>query len=374
MAFIMGNRWIRKKQNQITESHDSFDRLGIINYAKDDKQYIQLVNDAIEWKQLIKNPLNNLNYLKPNHPNLYPNMCNQLEPKFKKIKLELAENNHEITSLWMCGVKHRENALKHNIDNWMDPKLNSKILGISGNNGKIIDLILKINQSNTQLIYPSKISYNINNWKDRKNLAFYIDFETINKTTFELEHKNEYSINDIIFMIGIGYSINNKFKYKCLYINDLSDNEQILIINQMINLIKDISALNNVDYQNVNLYHWSNFEPLILSKVCTKFNIVYPIFKWTDILDMFHSEPIIIKGALNFSLKTIGKSMYKHGMIKTIWKTNNIVSDGLSAMYEAYKIYLNNKSINTQLKHIIKYNKVDCKIMWDILNALKKIA
>ncbi len=373
IAFILGNRWIRKKQNLITESNEPFDRLGIIDYAKNDLEYVGLVDSAINWKQLIMNTTD-LDYLNPNHPNLYPNMTNQSDPKFKKIKTELAESNHEITSLWMCGVKHRNNALKYDIDNWMDSKLNSKILGINGKNGKILDLIIKINQSDTQIIHPHKIVYNQSNWRNRNNLAFYIDFETLNKTAFELE-KNIQSMNDIIFMIGIGYSINNKFKYKCLYVKDLSDTEQTNIIIQMIKYIKDISKSYNTDYQDINLYHWSNFEPLILNKASNKFNIIYPVFKWIDILEMFHTEPIIINGALNFSLKTIGKAMHKHGMIKTIWDTENIVSDGLSAMYEAYKLYQNNNKINRlQLKQIIKYNLIDCKIMWDILNALNYIA
>ena len=373
LSFILGNRWIRIKQNHTYNSHDPFDRFGIINYNNYDRPYIKLVDEAIKWERLIRDPTNNLNHLIPNHIYLYPNMCVQSEPRFKKIKLELADCNNEITSLWMCGVKHRENAFKHNINSWMDPKLNSKILGINGNNGKILDLIIGINQSTTKIMHPTIIKSNLNDWRNRNNLAFYIDFETINRTVFEVE-KIDDSMNDIIFMIGIGYSINNKYKYRCLFIKDLSDSEQINIINQMITFLKKISNDNNVDYQNVNLYHWSNFEPLVLSKICTKFNIIYPIFRWTDILDMFHSEPIVIKGALNFSLKTVGKAMYKLGLIKTIWSTKCNVSDGLSAMYEAYKIYLNNKSVTTQMKQIIKYNKVDCKIMWEILNALNKIA
>ena len=43
-------------------------------------------------------------------------------------------------------------------------------------------------------------------------------------------------------------------------------------------------------------------------------------------------------------------------------------------MYEAYKIYNINNNILKQMKPIIKYNEIDCKIMWDILNALNRIA
>ena len=139
--------------------------------------------------------------------------------------------------------------------------------------------------------------------------------------------------------------------------------------------IIQICNKHNKDYQNINIYHWSSFEPNILCRMCTKLDIIYPILKWTDILTLFHSEPIIIKGALDFSLKTVGKAMYKLKLIKTIWPTRYTnISDGLNAMYEAYKIYNINDDILKHMKPIIKYNEVDCKIMWDILNALDRIA
>ena len=360
IAFILGNRWTREIKNVIYHSDDPFDRLGIIDYCGNDINYMTLIDNSLEWyKEIRENK--KLDYNNPNHKYLYPNMCIDSEPKYKKIKTELAEKNSEITALWMCGIKHRENAFKHKIYKWTDRKLNSKILGINGSNGKIVDLILKINQSKSITIYPNKIKYNLNNWQDRNCLGFYIDFETLN-------HLN----NEIIFMIGVGHSINNNWEYKCLLINNLTDIEQCRIINEMINYIKDVSKLNNVDYQNVNIYHWSHFEPTVLSKACNKFNLIYPILKWTDILDIFHKEPIIIKGALNFSLKTIGKAMYNLKLITTIWPDNNKIMDGLSAMHSACNIYKTSNDVDndSKMKDIIIYNHIDCKIMWDILNAL----
>jgi predicted RecB family nuclease len=175
-------------------------------------------------------------------------------------------------------------------------------------------------------------------------------------------------------MIGIGYSINNRYSQRTIIANNLSNNEQTNIINQMITYIKEICLINNVNHPNTNLYHWSNFEPNILCRICNKLNIVNPVFRWTDILTLFHTEPIVIKGALDFSLKSIGKAMYKLKMIKTIWPSRSNISDGLDAMYEAYKIYKSNNNIVKKMKQIIIYNEIDCKIMWDILNAINKIA
>ncbi len=146
----------------------------------------------------------------------------------------------------------------------------------------------------------------------------------------------------------------------------------------MIDFVKEISlkyGYDNNKYQDITMYHWSNFEPLVLSKVCAKFHMAMPIFKWTDILKMFHEEPIIIKGANNFSLKTIGKALYDMKLITTIWDENIDVKNGLDAMFQAYQIYKTEKNIHTnkQMLNIKEYNIIDCKIMWDILNALAKI-
>jgi len=182
-------------------------------------------------------------------------------------------------------------------------------------------------------------------------------------------------------MIGIGYSINNKWYYKSFIVENLTENEQKDIIYKMFNFIRNICDQNgyiNTLYQDINIYHWSNFEQTILTKLCTKYNITLPIYKWTDILKMFHEEPILIKGALNFSLKSIGKALYDNRLIDVYWEDSDCKS-GLDAMFQAYQIYNYpsftelTKSIydNEKMKIINRYNEVDCKIMWAILNYLR---
>jgi predicted RecB family nuclease len=371
-GFILASKWSRKKRDTIYSSTNPFDRLGIIDFNKSDSTYLDLSLKAIKWIQEVKDPNNDLNCLEPNNINMYPNMCNH-DPKFNYVKNYLATKNHEITNIWMCGPKHRTNALKNGIDKWSDSKLNSQILGFSGKIGNTIDLMLKINNNNENTIYPNNITSTLYDWRDRNKLSFYIDFETLNPQTFTLRNdENNTDTNDIIFMIGVGYSINNEWNYKCFIVDDLSNENQIKIINNMFDYIKIISQINNYDYQTVNLYHWSQFEPNILSKLCTKYNIILPVMNWADILKIFHEEPIIIKGALNFSLKTVGKALNNMGLIKDFWIENSNVKNGLDAMFQAYQLYQNTKDINENeiMKEIIKYNEIDCSIMWEILNVL----
>ena len=374
-AFILSSKWTRKIKDTIYQCSNPFDRLGIIDFTSSDIIYYNLSDEAIKWLKLIRDPNNNLNCNEPNNINLYPNMTNLLDRKYIKIKKYLANKNEEITNIWMCGIKQRNNALNNGITKWSDPKLNSSILGVNGKNSKILDLILDINRSTSKNIYPNKIEYNLNNWRDRDTLAFYVDFETLNNTVFEAREFSELEINssntnDLIFLIGIGYSYKNEWKYKYFLADELTNNIQIKMINDMNNFIEEISNFYNI--YEFNLYHWSNFEPMIFNKLCNKYNIEQPLYNWSDILKMFHEEPIIIRGALNFSLKNIGKAMYDLGYITTIWDKSINIKNGLDAMYHSYNIYKNKNNFNfeKEMEPIIKYNDIDCKIMWDILNAL----
>jgi hypothetical protein len=66
--------------------------------------------------------------------------------------------------------------------------------------------------------------------------------------------------------------------------------------------------------------------------------------------------------------------MYKHGLIKTTWSDTD---NGLDAMIKFKEICLNNeKNIPikryTEVAEIIEYNKMDCVILMEILQYLRK--
>jgi predicted RecB family nuclease len=114
-------------------------------------------------------------------------------------------------------------------------------------------------------------------------------------------------------MIGIGWTYNNEWSYYNFKLENLSENNQKVLINDFYKYIKDICTKYNEDYLNVPIYHWSNFEPTILNKVIKKIKLSDKIvLNWSDLLIFFKSVPITIKGAKNYSLKSIGKAMYNN--------------------------------------------------------------
>jgi len=326
-------------------------------------------NSAVDWyKELIKNG----NKWDINNLNIYPNMSNQsCENIWDNIKKKIAENNKEITKLWSCGVNERKRALDSNIHEWN--KCNSDILGIKGKRKKILDNIIDINNNNTILISPRKLknTKNINLLKENK-LEFYVDFEMVN----DLHMEHPY---DIIFMIGcltVYYENNKKcIEYKNFTTDILSKECEIYIINEWITYMDNYKSKYNC--KNPKLYHWGNAEKIQFKNIQqyhTGYNLITPNF--IDMLDIFKSEPIVIKNSFNFGLKNIAETMYKHKMIKTIWDDKNI--DGKEAMVYAWNAndiaIKQNKCMKNiyYMKNIRKYNYYDCKVLEEIADYLRK--
>ena len=94
-----------------------------------------------------------------------------------------------------------------------------------------------------------------------------------------------------------------------------------------------------------------------------------------DLYHLFRKEPVTVKGALNFSLKSIAKALNAHKIIKTNWDSTNPCSNGLNAMLLAHKAYKEASGsldeTNVIMHNIIHYNMVDCKVLWEIITYLR---
>ena len=56
---------------------------------------------------------------------------NSGEWDYKKQKI--AQQLNDITMLWNCGIKNRNNVLSHNIKSWKDTNCTAKTLGFKDN-------------------------------------------------------------------------------------------------------------------------------------------------------------------------------------------------------------------------------------------------
>jgi len=385
-AFIWGKKYFWESKSIKYNRTDFLNKLGIIDYDGVDSEYVNQTNDAIKWIQTVRNEGLSWKLLPiPSRAELFPNMKNDKDGPWAKIKNELNKKINEITNVIYCGVKHRQIAHQNNIYKWTDSKCTSKTMGFNpkGKQSVIIDSILNINRQSKDIIRPKYINWDRINWYNHKKdqMEFYLDFETLNSNFGSIIKDGiiSYNSNQYIFMIGVGYVSNNNWVFKTFIMKEKSDDAEVNMFNEFYKYVNDILTQNKK--QIAKFYHWTSAEPLAYSSFKNRnrdINFKDSNFIFYDLYKIFISEPIVVKDALNFSLKTIAKALKSHSMIDTNWDQSSPCSNGLAAMILANKIYENYKDTPTScvqsdiiMKEISQYNEVDCKVMYEIHDLMR---
>ena len=362
--------WGRRYDTGGDMIHNNMNKLGVVIY---EDSLITKVYDACKWLRDMRKEGYKWQLLPtPSRTELYPNMKNHKDGKWNQVKKIYSNMYNEITSVWNCSYESRMNAHKKGIYSYMDPKCTATAMGF--NDTKIastIDMILDINRQNVDIIRPSKIMYDRSNWitENENTLAAYLDYETI----MTKDNKS------YIFMIGIGYELNKKWMYKNFTMMQLNDISEKNIFDNFNSYVSQI--LTKMNKQCIKYYHWSCAEPVqyrkFINKIANQIVPINNISKFYDLSKVFICEPIVIKGAFTYSLKSIAKALYNMGLINTVWSTDSACSNGLNAMVLALELYNNldvNQLIvdNSIMKEIISYNEVDCKTMYEILSLIQQ--
>ena len=379
-AFIMGKKYTFTNCGITSEITDFMRKLGTIDYNGFDNDYVIKLAKAVEWHQLLRKEGHNWKLLPiPSREELFPNMKNDKDGIISKVKKELAKEIHEITSIYYCGIKNRKNAFEQGIFGWNDDKCDSKLLGF--NEGKIssrVDAILNINRQNEVIVSPTKITCNEPKWRYRESneMEFYLDYETMNSNfgSIIIDNNNiDYENFNFIFMIGLGYQDkSNKWQYKSFIAEEKTINSEKVILEAFWTYIN--SVLKQYKKSKAVFVHWSQAEKSAYDKSRERHTNL-PEMKLLDLYQVFLNEPIVVKGALNYSLKSIAKALYDNKLIATVWDTTSQCANGLNAMLMAYNLYSKNTKVtsdNTLMKEIELYNEIDCKCLWEIIVYLRK--
>jgi len=354
-AFILCHSVFNKKSvNKVmhTFSADTpWYQLCRIDYTDIDKPYEQITKKAVNWLHKLQTTTN-LEHDPPSIPQLYPNMKNSMDGKYHHVKKQIADKYGEITSVWNCGVEQRRNAFMNGIKTWRDKRLCANILGLTGKTGRVVDMILDINHQNRRLIQPKKLA-NTEFKKYIGNSAGYVDVETVPQYLNVVKGYER----DFVFMIGLGFYKNNKWKYIPFFVKELTEKEETSIFERFMKTIEK----NKVKY----LFHYGIIEQLLFQKLNNG------KFKLPDMINFYNiivSEPVVVKDALDFGLKSIGTAMWKNKLITSSWE-NCKIKNGIEAMEQAIKIYLEQETTYTK-QDIADYNEMDCKVLADIVKYL----
>jgi len=371
-GFILGKKITYTKNRETFESYDVMNNIAIIDYKKHDKKMVNKILSAIEWIREMRLNGNEWHILpQPSRVELYPNMKNDKDGIYRKFKSEIAKELSEITSIWWCGYERRMMAHHKKIYSWKDKRLTAEMMGFNDTKtAHTIDLILDINRQNKELIRLTDLRKTIDKrWLNFGNdvMEFYIDFETIARNIGQIT-ENDLS-GDFIFMVGLGMVINNEWVFKNFVVDELKDECEHNMMKEMWDFIENIMVQENKT--SCVFIHWTHAEVVFYNKFKNKrINSNIPDIKFFDMYKLFLDNNVVVKGAFNFSLKTIGNAMYENRMIETCWDSNSICSNGLQAMFLAYEQYTAN-NITDVMDKIVFYNHIDCKIMWEIMRYIR---
>lgn len=377
-AFILGRRWRYTSKGETYTGLNCLDKLGVIAFQGVDKEYPQRTADAMQWLKELRKDGKNWSVDPPSREELYPNMCID-SGEWNLEKCKIARKLGDITEIWYCGLKHRNNAIALGIKSWRDPECTSETLGMGGVRAPVIDKIMDINRQNKDKILPAKIQTELFDWRTEANEIF-VDFETFTDVFAPLDQLPEQPKTDGLFMIGVYYRNGTKWEYKNFIVRDTSNEEEFRIMDEFIQFIRQ---QNNPKlwYWHAENTLWTRAENRQMDLACLKGDTKKADHivdnwdlnrDWADLVKIFRDEPIVIKNCFKFGLKEVAKTMHDHGMIKT--KLDSDCDSGMTAAFKAWKAYQesDNPTEHPDIVDIAKYNRFDVEVLYDILFYLRR--
>lgn len=364
-AYLLGRGWEATKRGQTLFSEDPFSKLGVVDFANSDSE---VVSDAVQATLWMRSCISNGHQWKifphPSVPELYPNMSNENQTGWDHARKRIAHQLGEITLLWQCGLSARQDAHSKGIFSWNHPDLTAKILGINGPKlGPTLDKILTANRSDGKI---PKISSTLYDWRN-PGLEFFLDVESVSSV-----RSVKSGTGSMVYIIGIGWMKDEKWEYKTFITDKLDSEAEKEMIVKFLNFLSEQAGINKTP---IKIYHYAHADQTLLSKCFVKMelskqlsNIVKRI-EWCDLYKIVRDEPVCVKGALDFGLKSLVSALSSQGKISVNYRDNHIQSgmDGIMAAIAASSESNVLFSEHELIRETVKYNEIDCRALQEIL-------
>ena len=377
-AFLLGRGWEQTVKRLTTRSTNAMDRLGPVSMADDIRVQVEA---ACYWLRRVRNKGADWSPLpSPTVPELWPKAGDEAFPWNETISL-IANSLDELTQLWWVGPDKRDAAHRNGIFSWRDPKATAASLGVTGATTQpTLQAILEVNQTDEgPAVRPAHVATAEEEWRPIPPIEFYVDFETVNSVNDDFSKVPEQNGQNLIFMIGCGHLQDNEWVFKCFSVDRLNEGSEAVMMDDWLAHMSTVNSL--LDGEKPRLIHWSYAEPVDYEKAYDSArerhpNKGWPAVNWFDLwAKVVRREPVVVRGALNFGLKSFARAMHSHGLIETSWGDTKV--DGLGAMTGAWWCdeEAGNRGvsmIDTDLmQEIARYNEVDCKVMMEIVRSLR---
>lgn len=333
----------------------------------------RLRTEGAEWRVL---PI-------PSVPELWPNMKAASDFPWHGAKAEIAAKLGELTILPRVNIELRAAAHGVGVTRWDDARTSASVLGLDGQHGRTLDAVIAVNRDAGEVLRPDRVSADEDRWRVPPLAEAFVDFEFVHDmdddfSTFPLKGGQA-----LIFQIGSGTYRGGRWSFRQFTVDDLGVEPEARMIDDWLAHLADVAReAGCASPSDVRLVHWSlaeesNFERAYESARSRHPDRSWPALAWYDLLGrVFRAQPIVVKGAFSFGLKPIARAMHTHGLIQTQWGEG--LADGAGAMAGAWSAAAESRARGRPLTEspivheIARYNEVDCRVMAEILDYLRR--
>ena len=380
VAFLMGRGWGQEKKGVKSRGTNAMERLGPVAMEADVQAQVDM---ACDWVRRLQTEGANWSPLpKPTVPELWPNAKEGGFP-WENATGRIARELNDLTQLWFVGADKRDVAHRSGITSWRDPNATAAALGVTGSTtGPTLQAMLDVNQTNDgPPVRPAQVYAAEDEWRQVPALEFYVDFETVNNVNDDFSKIPEQNGQNLISMVGCGHMQDGEWVFWCFTVDRLTESSEAKIIDQWLAHMTAVHSALGVN-DSPRIIHWSYAEPVNYEEAYDSARERHPEKGWPKVnwFDLWkrvvRDEPVVVRGALNFGLKSFARAMHSHGLIQTSWGDTKV--DGLGAMTGAW--WCDDEAARRDctlsevdlMQEIARYNEVDCKVMQEIVEYLRK--
>ena len=188
----------------------------------------------------------------------------------------------------------------------------------------------------------------------------------------------------MIFMIGCGHVEAGDWRFECFVADSLDLGIEAAIIERWLGHMEEVRRRLAPELAEPVVFHWSPAESSGLTDGLKSARSRHPgrsaSWREPNWFDFFgrvvRAEPVVVRGPMGFGLKTVARSLRGHGLIETKWEDN--ITDGLGAMVGAWTAYRESAERksgvreNEVMQAITRYNEVDCRVMMEAIEYLRR--
>jgi len=333
----------------------------------------RLRTEGAEWRVL---PI-------PSVPELWPNMKASSDFPWHTAKAEIAAKLAELTILPRVNVDLRAAAHAVGVTRWDDTRTSATLLGLDGQHGRTLDAVIAVNRDTGDVLRPERVSADEEQWRVAPPAEAFVDFEFVHDMDDDFSTFPRKGGQALIFQIGSGTYRDRRWSFRQFTADDLGVEAEARMIDDWLAHLADVAReAGCASASDVRLVHWSlaeesNFERAYESARSRHPDRSWPALAWYDLLGrVFRAQPIVVKGAFSFGLKSIARAMKSHGLIETAWGEG--LADGAGAMAGAWSAAADSRARGRSLtespvmQEIGRYNEVDCRVMAEILGYLRR--